>query len=325
MHTDRVKRFAAVMEKRCGAFEDPLSEETLRVLQREILGPRATRYGVRRSPVFVGEVDSYVQVVHYIAPHWEQIPDLLDGLRRFFVATHGGSPLVRAAVMSFGFVYLHPMADGNGRISRFLINDVLRRDGAVPAPFILPVSATIVRSVANRRGYDQVLALFSRPFMRRYQEAWHFGAERTGADGVRCDLDFDAYDDALAAWRYPDFTDHVEYLGRGMTTHDNPECPIAYDKTLFLEGNGTNVLYLNSRVVFETPERLKVLGIIADIDARTQAVEKLKALSEQLRSYAADHDGKLPDALSQLKGYTCLLYTSPSPRDRTRSRMPSSA
>jgi len=102
------------------------------------------------------------------------------------------------------------------------------------------------------------------------------------------------------SWLY----DHVEYLGRGMTTHDNPECPIAYDKTLFLEGNGTNVLYLNSRVVFETPERLKVLGIIADIDARTQAVEKLKALSEQLRSYAADHDGKLPDALSQLKGYT---------------------
>ena len=26
-----------------------------------------------------------------------------------------------------------------------------------------------------------------------------------------------------------------------------------------------------------------------------------------------------------IKFYTCLLYTSPSPRDRTRSRMPSSA
>ena len=25
------------------------------------------------------------------------------------------------------------------------------------------------------------------------------------------------------------------------------------------------------------------------------------------------------------KNYACLLYTSPSPRDRTRSRMPSSA
>ena len=30
-------------------------------------------------------------------------------------------------------------------------------------------------------------------------------------------------------------------------------------------------------------------------------------------------NGKLKD------GYICLLYTSPSPRDRTRSRMPSSA
>ena len=27
----------------------------------------------------------------------------------------------------------------------------------------------------------------------------------------------------------------------------------------------------------------------------------------------------------QFKAFTCLLYTSPSPRDRTRSRMPSSA
>ena len=31
------------------------------------------------------------------------------------------------------------------------------------------------------------------------------------------------------------------------------------------------------------------------------------------------------DALARIHGNTCLLYTSPSPRDRTRSRMPSSA
>ena len=29
--------------------------------------------------------------------------------------------------------------------------------------------------------------------------------------------------------------------------------------------------------------------------------------------------------MAKADGYTCLLYTSPSPRDRTRSRMPSSA
>ena len=36
--------------------------------------------------------------------------------------------------------------------------------------------------------------------------------------------------------------------------------------------------------------------------------------------------GKVPDPKSQVEQITiCLLYTSPSPRDRTRSRMPSSA
>ena len=40
----------------------------------------------------------------------------------------------------------------------------------------------------------------------------------------------------------------------------------------------------------------------------------------------------LPEQVSEIplvgkyaKAYSCLLYTSPSPRDRTRSRMPSSA
>ena len=36
------------------------------------------------------------------------------------------------------------------------------------------------------------------------------------------------------------------------------------------------------------------------------------------------YTNKVRNALQELP-YTCLLYTSPSPRDRTRSRMPSSA
>ena len=47
-----------------------------------------------------------------------------------------------------------------------MINDVLRRDRAIPAPFILPVSATITSTARQRRGYDQVLELFSRPLCR---------------------------------------------------------------------------------------------------------------------------------------------------------------
>ena len=36
-------------------------------------------------------------------------------------------------------------------------------------------------------------------------------------------------------------------------------------------------------------------------------------------------DGRVPWERLSLGPLTCLLYTSPSPRDRTRSRMPSSA
>lgn len=104
------------------------------------------------------------------------------------------------------------MSDGNGRISRFQVNDMLRRDGAVPEPIILPVSAAIAGSVANLRGYDQMLDLFSRPFMRRYAEAWRFGHERVAEDGMRQSLEFDAWKDALHAWRFPDMTEHAECL-----------------------------------------------------------------------------------------------------------------
>ena len=43
--------------------------------------------------------------------------------------------------------------------------------------------------------------------------------------------------------------------------------------------------------------------------------------AEALAGRVAAHPGLFPDVLRTL----CLLYTSPSPRDRTRSRMPSSA
>ena len=38
-----------------------------------------------------------------------------------------------------------------------------------------------------------------------------------------------------------------------------------------------------------------------------------------------DYSGTQACKALKEEGYTCLLYTSPSPRDRTRSRMPSSA
>lgn len=211
-HVDRVRRFAAVMESRCGQDPEPLSPTSLGALQAGILG-MATRYGLRRSPVIVGHTSGFFDVVDYIAPHWDATDGLLAGLRAFLARTDGRSSILRAAVASFGFVYIHPMADGNGRISRFLINDILRRDGAVPAPFILPVSATITDSARERAGYDRSLEVLSKPLMRKYQDRYRFGAVQTHPDGVESNFHFDAYDDALPAWRYPDLTRQVEYVG----------------------------------------------------------------------------------------------------------------
>ncbi|MFX8696510.1 cell filamentation protein Fic, partial [Acinetobacter baumannii] len=50
---DRIRRFAAVMENECGRHDNPLTPETLSLLQRGILGDMALRYGLRRSPVYV--------------------------------------------------------------------------------------------------------------------------------------------------------------------------------------------------------------------------------------------------------------------------------
>jgi len=49
---------------------------------------------------------------------------LLAGLVHFRERIKGTASIVRAAVASFGFVYVLTMADGNGRISRFLINNI---------------------------------------------------------------------------------------------------------------------------------------------------------------------------------------------------------
>jgi len=212
-HVDRVRRFAAAMENRCGRDADPLSPQVLGELQAEILG-KATRYGLRKSPIIVGHTAGFSDVVDYIAPHWDRTEEILQGLQAFLAKTQGASSIVRAAVASFGFVYIHPMADGNGRISRFLINDVLRRDGAVPAPFILPVSATITDSARERAAYDRSLEVLSKPLMLKYQDQYRFGVLVTYEDGVESNFHFDGYDDALPAWRYPNLTQQSEFVGQ---------------------------------------------------------------------------------------------------------------
>ncbi|MCX7257023.1 MAG: Fic family protein [Polaromonas sp.] len=212
--SDRIQRFADVMARHCGQIDDPLGDASLYTLQAGILGEQALGLGLRRSPVFVGQASLREDIVHYIAPHFDDVAPLLEGLKAFEVATRGAEPIARAAALAFAFVYIHPMRDGNGRIHRFLINDSLQRDRAIPHGMILPVSATITSSSAFRTGYERTLESFSRPFMRRYAGRYRFGETVTCEDGTRSNFIFDDYPDALAAWRYPDLSAHVLYTAQ---------------------------------------------------------------------------------------------------------------
>ena len=143
---DRIRRLARAMSTHCGKIDSALTEAGMLEIQQAIMGEKmvGTRLGIRRSPVFVGHTNSIFEpVIDYLAPHHDMVAEMLEGLRAFEQRTRGQNPLIRAAALSFGFVYIHPLSDGNGRLSRFLINDILRRDGFLPAPVILPVSAVI--------------------------------------------------------------------------------------------------------------------------------------------------------------------------------------
>ncbi|AHG65356.1 Fic family protein [Advenella mimigardefordensis] len=212
---NRIERFADVMARRTGQGDCPLTDETLAQLQGEILGKRTSlsHLGLRHSPVFVGETVHYQDIVHYVAPPHEDVGAMLHGLQVFLERTQGQSPVMRSAVAAFGFVYIHPLADGNGRVHRFLINDILRRDGVVPEPVILPVSAVITDDAGERRSYDRVLDEVSKPLMHAVREFITFkSTQTTYSDGVVSNFEFGGFEQACPVWRYPDLGPHVIFL-----------------------------------------------------------------------------------------------------------------
>ncbi|MCE4558134.1 Fic family protein [Roseateles cellulosilyticus] len=212
---DRIRRLARAMSLHCGKLESALTEDGLLMIQQAIMGDKmvGAQLGIRHSPVFVGHTNSiYEPVIDYLAPHHEWLAEMMDGLRAFESRTRGRNPLLRSAALSFGFVYIHPLGDGNGRLSRFLINDILRRDGFLPAPVILPVSAVISENAVRRAAYDTALERLSRPLMATMNPVCTFGTGVRYEDGVESNLHVVDWNRGQPTWRYADLTVQSEYL-----------------------------------------------------------------------------------------------------------------
>ena len=86
----------------------------------------------RQNGVEVGVVDSSGRVVHRGAPQKQVVP-LLNELIKWYNKNKGRyHPILLAAVIHNQFENIHPFQDGNGRVGRLLLNNILIKHGMPP-------------------------------------------------------------------------------------------------------------------------------------------------------------------------------------------------
>ncbi|MES5485417.1 Fic family protein [Bradyrhizobium sp. INPA03-11B] len=156
---DRIQRWGRAIGE---AGRAPLDQqEFLRLQGIVIADERFVRLGFRQEGGFVGEHDRDTQrpIPDHISARHEDISSLMAGLIAFdHAAENDLDPVIAAAVLAFGFVYIHPFEDGNGRIHRYLMHHVLSRRGFNPAGLHFPVSSAILDRIAE---YKSVLESYS--------------------------------------------------------------------------------------------------------------------------------------------------------------------
>ncbi len=156
---DRIQRWGRAIRE---AGQNALDRDELLRLQKIVIGEkRFVRLGFRTEGGFVGkhDRDSGAPLPDHIDARPEDLEFLISGLLEFDRgAARSLDPVIAAAVLAFGFVYIHPFADGNGRIHRYLMNHVLAERGYNPPGVIFPVSAAILESIER---YREVLESYS--------------------------------------------------------------------------------------------------------------------------------------------------------------------
>jgi hypothetical protein len=156
---DRIQRWGRAIGE---AGRAPLDQNELLRLQRLVISDeRFVKLGFRKEGGFVGEHDRETRqpIPDHISARPEDLPLLIKGLIAFdHAAEQEFDPVIAAAVLAFGFVYIHPFEDGNGRIHRYLIHHVLGRRGFNPPGVHFPVSAAILDRIDD---YKNVLESYS--------------------------------------------------------------------------------------------------------------------------------------------------------------------
>ena len=149
---DRIQRWGRAIGE---AGKQPIDLDELLRLQRIVIGDaRFVHLGLRTEGGFVGEHDrdTRMPIPDHISARHEDLDSLVAGMTAFDAQTvQELDPVIAATVLAFGFVYIHPFEDGNGRLHRYLIHHVLTERRFNPPGVIFPVSAAILERIDDYR------------------------------------------------------------------------------------------------------------------------------------------------------------------------------
>ncbi|MPZ76954.1 MAG: cell filamentation protein Fic [Deltaproteobacteria bacterium] len=195
---DRIQRWGRAIGE---AGRHGLDREELLRLQKIVIGDaRFLKLGFREDGGFVGDHgrQTRMPLPEHISARPDDLPALINGMIAFERRpAQELDAVIAAAVLAFGFVYIHPFEDGNGRIHRYLIHHVLAQRGFNPPGVVFPVSAAILEQMDE---YREVLKTYSQRLLPLIK--W----EATPEFNIR------VLNDTGDFYRFFDATPHAEFL-----------------------------------------------------------------------------------------------------------------
>jgi len=191
---------------------DLTKTELIRLQQAVIENARFVKLGFRKQGGFVGEHDRVTgePVPDHISAKSQDLEQLIGGLieTNEILLKNEIDAVVAAASIAFGFVFIHPFVDGNGRIHRYLIHHVLMKKNFSSQGIVFPVSASILNHVDD---YRRVLENHSLPLLDfiEWKETNDHNVEVTNET-----IDYYRYFDAtmLAEFLYDCVSDTVQNI-----------------------------------------------------------------------------------------------------------------
>lgn len=206
--------------------------------------------GIRPDGVFLGERDlDGNPLPEFIGARPDSLLDLIGGMlaANDRMRRDGIDPVLQATATAFGFVYIHPYQDGNGRLHRCLIHHVLAERKFTPTGMVFPVSSVMLDQIDD---YGAALRGHSGPLMPYIE--WRPTADRNvkvlndTADLYRyfdCTAEAEFLYSCVARTVEHDLPQEINYLRRHdeaqrriMETVEMPDC-LAQDLIMFIRQN----------------------------------------------------------------------------------------